>query len=100
MSGGVYAVPTQACSAQGQTHWGIPAKFNFTSGPVAAAWAVATQKAKFHIERENPLISWPWLPYECKAKLNWQPERDTAENESRLKFSFSVFFLDLYFLHF
>lgn len=38
----------------------------------AAAWTAAKQRAKFHIERENPLISWPQLPYEWTRKWNWQ----------------------------
>lgn len=55
---------------------------------VATAWAVATQKAKFHIERENPLISWPLLSYEWTRKWKWEQRGRHGVSESRPTDSF------------
>ena len=66
------ASPAQSSTVQSKAR--LTGEFQLNSisplASVAAAWAVATQKAKFHIERENPLISWPLLPYEWSRNPN------------------------------
>lgn len=57
----------------------ISSQFNFTPGLLlATAWAEAAQKAKFHIERENPLVSDP---------ISMWKDRRRTENRSRFTFS-------------
>lgn len=76
------ATPAQSSTVQPRAR--LTGEFQLNSisplASVAAAWAASTQKAKFHIERENPLISWPLLPYEWTRKWNWEhTERHRSE---------------------
>lgn len=63
--------------------------------PLASAAAAWAQRPGCHIERENPLISWPPLPYEYPHKwdcIGTKMEWKTRELDSLGKMHVSFFF--------